>query len=67
MGQLEWSILGAFVISFVLQFLMIHFSHKHSFFIDCHMEEKPQNFHDFSTPRAGGIGILAGMIFFPFL
>ncbi len=63
MSQLEWSILGAFIISFVLQFLMIHFSHKHSFFIDCHMEEKPQNFHDSATSRAGGVGILAGMIF----
>ncbi len=63
MGQLEWSILGAFIISFSLQFLMIHISHKHNFFIDCHMEEKPQNFHNFATSRAGGIGILAGMIF----
>lgn len=63
MSQLEWSILGAFVISFVLQFLMIHFSHKHSFFMDCHMEEKPQSFHDLATSRAGGIGILVGMIF----
>jgi len=63
MNQLEWSLLGAFILSFVLQFVMIHFSHKHSFFIDCHMEDKPQNFHDFATSRAGGIGILAGMIF----
>ena len=63
MSQLGWSVLGAFVISFVLQFLMIHFSHKHNFFIDCHMEEKPQKFHDFATSRAGSIGILAGMIF----
>lgn len=63
MDQLGWSILGAFFISFVLQFLMIHFSHKHSFFIDCHKEEKPQNFHDCATSRAGGIGILAGMAF----
>lgn len=27
------------------------------------MEEKPQNFHDLATSRAGGVGILAGMIF----
>lgn len=63
MSQLEWSILGAFTLSFILQFLMIHLSHKHSFFIDCHREEKPQKFHDLATSRAGGIGILAGMLF----
>lgn len=63
MGQLEWSILGAFFLSFALQFLMIYFSHKHNLFIDCHMEEKPQNFHDLATTRAGGVGILAGMLF----
>ncbi len=63
MSQLEWSILGAFIISFALQFLIIHFSHKHSFFIDSHTDEKPQNFHDFSTPRAGGLGIFVAMLF----
>lgn len=66
MNQLEWSILGAFVTSFTLQFLVIHFSHKHNFFIDSHTDEKPQNFHAFSTPRAGGLGILIGMIFLLF-
>jgi len=66
MSQMEWSILGAFMISFSLQFLIIHFAHKHSFFIDSHTDEKPQNFHDFSTPRAGGLGILVGMIFLLF-
>jgi len=66
MNQLEWSILGAFVTSLALQFLVIHFSHKHNFFIDSHTEEKPQNFHAFSTPRAGGIGILIGMAFLLF-
>ncbi len=66
MNQVEWYILGAFLTSFALQFLVIHFSHKHNFFIDSHTEEKPQNFHDFSTPRAGGIGILMGMAFLLF-
>lgn len=66
MNQLEWSILGAFIISFTLQFLVIHFSHRHDFFIDSHTDEKPQNFHHFSTPRAGGLGILFGMIFLLF-
>ncbi|MDM5263712.1 MraY family glycosyltransferase [Sulfurovum sp. XTW-4] len=63
MNQLESSILGAFILSFTLQFLVIHFSHRHDFFIDSHTEEKPQNFHHFSTPRAGGIGIIVGMCF----
>ena len=66
MNQLGWSVLGAFVISFILQFLVIHISHKHNFFIDSHTDEKPQNFHHFSTPRAGGLGILAGIIFLLF-
>lgn len=63
MNQLEWLILGAFIISFVLQFIVIHFSHKHRFFIDSHLDEKPQGFHGFSTPRAGGIGIIIAMAF----
>jgi len=63
MDQVGWYALGAFVTSFALQFLVIHFSHKHNFFIDSHTEEKPQNFHHFATPRAGGIGILIGMVF----
>ena len=66
MGQLGWSALGAFVISFILQFIVIHLSHKHNFFIDSHTDDKPQNFHHFSTPRAGGLGILFGMIFLLF-
>lgn len=66
MNQLEWSIVGAFIISFALQFIVIHLSHKHDFFIDSHADEKPQNFHDFSTSRAGGLGILIAMIFLIF-
>ena len=66
MSQLTWYVLGAFGISLFLQFLVIHFAHKHDFFIDSHTEDKPQNFHHFSTPRAGGIGILAGIVFLLF-
>ena len=66
MNQLWWSVLGAFVISFILQFLVIHISHKHNFFIDSHTDEKPQNFHHLSTPRAGGLGILIAMTFLLF-
>lgn len=66
MGQLAWSLLGAFIVSFLLQLLVIYFSHKHHFFIDSHTEDKPQNFHDRSTPRSGGIGIFFGMFFLLF-
>ncbi len=63
MSQLEWPVLGAFIVSFLLQFLMIHFSRKYNFFIDSHTEKKPQRFHHFATSRAGGVGILIGMAF----
>lgn len=66
MIQLIWYILGAFILSFILQFWVIYISHKHNFFIDSHTDEKPQNFHASSTPRAGGIGILMGMVFLLF-
>jgi UDP-N-acetylmuramyl pentapeptide phosphotransferase/UDP-N-acetylglucosamine-1-phosphate transferase len=42
---------------------VIYLSHKYIWFIDCHVQEKPQKFHDFPVPRAGGIGILAGLVF----
>jgi len=51
----------AFLISFVVSVVVIYLSHKHTFFIDCHIEDKPQKFHDNPVPRAGGIGILAGL------
>ena len=52
----------AFFISLITSLVVIHLSHKHTFFIDCHEQEKPQKFHEFPVPRAGGIGILAGLI-----
>ena len=48
--------LGAFLISLVLQIITIRYSRKFNLFIDSHLEEKPQKFHNDSTPRAGGIG-----------
>ena len=53
--------LYAFFISLFTLILIIFFSHKYQLFIDDSNEEKPQNFHEESTPRAGGIGILLGM------
>ena len=38
------------------------FTSKHDFLIDYSHTNKPQNFHDDCTPRAGGIGILVGTI-----
>ncbi|MDM5272397.1 MraY family glycosyltransferase [Sulfurovum sp. zt1-1] len=54
--------LSAFLISLTLQTITIKYSKKFNLFIDSHLDEKPQKFHDDSTPRAGGIGILLGMI-----
>ncbi|NOR55571.1 MAG: undecaprenyl/decaprenyl-phosphate alpha-N-acetylglucosaminyl 1-phosphate transferase [Sulfurovum sp.] len=41
---------------------IIYFSHKHQFFLDDSSHDKPQNYHEESTPRAGGIGIISGML-----
>lgn len=54
--------LYAFFISLLTLFIVIHFSHKHTYFIDCEKEDKPQKFHDEPVPRAGGIGIMAGLL-----
>ncbi|MDD3592286.1 MAG: MraY family glycosyltransferase [Sulfurovum sp.] len=53
--------LGAFLISLAGQLITVRYSKKFNLFIDSHLEEKPQRFHQDSTPRAGGIGILLGM------
>jgi UDP-N-acetylmuramyl pentapeptide phosphotransferase/UDP-N-acetylglucosamine-1-phosphate transferase len=41
--------------------LSIYISHKHDLFIDDADHDKPQNYHTDSTPRVGGLGIMAGM------
>ena len=59
----------SFLISLTTLMIIINLSHKHNVFIDDAGEDKPQNYHTDSTPRAGGIGILFGMfllILFPF-
>ena len=53
--------LYAFLISLFTLILVIFLSHKYQLFIDDSNEKKPQNFHEKSTPRAGGLGILLGM------
>ncbi len=52
-----------FLISLFTLMAIIYFSHKHDLFIDDAEQDKPQNYHSDSTPRAGGIGIILGMFF----
>ncbi len=52
-----------FVLSLLTLIAIIHFSHKHQFFMDDASHNKPQNYHSDATPRAGGIAIILGMIF----
>jgi UDP-N-acetylmuramyl pentapeptide phosphotransferase/UDP-N-acetylglucosamine-1-phosphate transferase len=52
-----------FLISLFTLIAIIYFSHKHDLFIDDAEHDKPQNYHSDSTPRAGGIGIIFGMLF----
>ncbi len=62
-------IICAFLVSLIVNLLTIYFSKNYNFFIDNSSEDKPQNFHTNDTPRAGGIGIFAGIFFiliFPF-
>ncbi|RMD47080.1 MAG: undecaprenyl/decaprenyl-phosphate alpha-N-acetylglucosaminyl 1-phosphate transferase, partial [Aquificota bacterium] len=56
-------ILAAFLISFIIQLITIYLTNKTNLFIDKADSNKPQRFHNISTPRAGGIGIfLANLI-----
>lgn len=51
-----------FLLSLGVLMAIIYFSHKHQFFLDDSSHDKPQNYHEESTPRAGGIGIISGML-----
>jgi len=59
--------LYSFLISIIVLILVIFLTHRYQIFIDKANDVKPQNFHTSSTPRAGGIGILAGMVLIIFL
>ena len=52
-----------FLLSIFMLMVIVHFSHKHDLFIDDAGHDKPQNYHEDSTPRAGGLGIIPGMFF----
>jgi len=52
----------AFFISLTVLIMVIFLTHKYQLFIDKADTIKPQSFHSDNTPRAGGIGILTGLI-----
>ena len=52
-----------FLLTFIILMFIIYFSHKYDLFIDDANQDKPQNYHHSSTPRAGGIGLLFGVFF----
>ena len=51
-----------FLLSIFTLIVIIYFSHKHTLFIDDAEQDKPQNYHQDPTPRAGGLGIFSGLI-----
>ena len=59
--------LAAFLISIFTLVLVIYLTHKHTLFMDDANDTKPQGFHKDDTPRAGGIGVLAGLLFISFV
>ena len=48
-------------ISWITLLLVIFLTHKYNFFLDKSDTDKPQSYHEDTTPRAGGIGIFAGL------
>lgn len=55
--------LGALVVSFLTNYMVIDLSHKRGIFIDDHESDLPQKLHDTPTPRIGGLGIFVGILF----
>jgi len=55
-------LLFVFVISFLVQIIVIKVSRKKTFCIDYADLDKPQKFHENSVPRAGGLGILIALV-----
>ncbi|MEC4684602.1 MAG: glycosyltransferase [Nitrospirota bacterium] len=51
-----------FLVSFVIQFIVIKNSRIRSFCIDRADTDKPQRFHYVPTPRAGGLGIVIALV-----
>jgi len=55
-----------FLTSLIILIFIIYLSYKYALFLDDAHTTKPQNYHENTTPRAGGIGIVLGMLFFIF-
>jgi len=55
------ALLYPFLISLFVLMVIIYLSHRYELFMDDASHDKPQNYHQDSTPRAGGLGILAGL------
>ncbi|MEA3456902.1 MAG: MraY family glycosyltransferase, partial [Campylobacterota bacterium] len=64
MGKIALISLGTFVISLILQYLILRLSHRYNLFMDSPSSSKPQGFHSDETPRSGGIGIAIALLFF---
>ncbi len=56
--------LVAFIVSFVLQYVILYLCRRYHLFIDSPSDDKPQGFHDDDTPRSGGVGIAIALLFF---
>ncbi len=63
MDKYYFYLFGAFITSFVLQYLVIDLSYKRGIFIDDNKTALPQKFHTAPTPRIGGLGIFIGCFF----
>ena len=53
---------GAFLVSLLVNLYVIRRAERSGWFIDAHDADKPQRFHEHPTPRAGGVGIFAGLL-----
>ncbi len=51
-----------FLVSFIIQLIVIKNPYIRSFCMDRADTDKPQRFHDVPTPRAGGLGIVVALI-----
>lgn len=54
--------LYTFLLSAASNLIIIFLANRYNYFIDDSESMKPQNFHSSSTPRAGGLGILVGLL-----
>ena len=62
MNHIVLQITLPFLVSFVIQLIVIKNSRIRSFCIDQADTDKPQRFHDVPTPRAGGLGIVIALM-----